>query len=106
MAFLQTLLHALGHVGRDQAPDLIHVLPGKRILPQSRLDNVIIEPEERLRRLLHAGIFAREAGDEDRVVAVWVELGVDGALREDGHLVRVESVGYAVGAVLEGEFGD
>ena len=106
MALFQALFHALGHVGRDEAPDLIDVLPSKSILPQSRLDDVVVEPEECLRRLLHTGVFTRETGDKDRIIAARVELGVDGALRENGHLVRVESVGDAVGAILEGEFCD
>ncbi len=106
VALPQALLHPQGHVGRDQAPDFIHVLPRKSILPQRRLDDVIVEPKERLRRLLHARILARESGHEERVVASGVELCVDGALREHGHLVRVEAVGDAAGAVFEGEFRD
>ena len=106
MALLQALFHAFGHVGRDEAPDLIQVLPSKIILPKSRLDNVVVEPEECLRRLLHTRVFARETSDKDRIIAARVELRVDGALRENGHLVRVESVGDAVGAILEGELCD
>ena len=106
MALFQALLHALGHVGRDKTPDLIDVLPSEIILPKSRLDNVVVEPEKCLRRLLHTRVFTRETSDKDRIIAAGVELGVDGALRENGHLVRVESVGDAVGAILEGELCD
>ena len=106
MALFQALLHAFGHVGRNKAPDLIHVLASKSILPERRLDNIVIEPKESLRRLLHTGVFARETSDKDGIVAAGVELGVDGALRENGHLVRVESVRDGVGAVLERELGD
>ena len=106
VALLQALLHAFGHVGRDEAPELLQVLPSEILLPKSRLDNVVVEPEESLRRLLHTGVFTRETGDKDRIIAARVELGVDGALRENGHLVLVESVGDAVGAVLECELCD
>ena len=106
MALLQALLNPLGYISRNEAPNLIHVLSSKGILPQRGLDNIIVEPEERLRRLLHAWILTREPSHEERVIAPRVELRVDSALRENGHLVRVEFVGDAVGAVLQGEFGD
>ena len=105
VALLQALLDPFGDIGRDEAPDFIHVLSGKGILSKRRLHDIVVEPEERLRGLLHAGILTREPSDEERVVAARVEFGVDGALREDGHLVRVELVGDAVGTVLEREFG-
>ena len=106
MALTQALLHPFGHVGRDEAPNFIHVLSSKSILAESGLHNIIVEAKESLRGLLDAGIFAREPSHEQRIVTARVELGVDGALRENGHLIRVESVGDTVGAVLEGEFCD
>ncbi len=106
MALAQALLHPQGHVGRDEAPDLIHVLSRKSILPQRRLHDIIVEPKERLRRLLHTRILAREPGHEERVLASRVELGVNSALREHSHLIRVQSVRDAASAVLEGEFRD
>ena len=105
MALHQALLHPFSHVCRDEAPNLIHVLSSKGVLPKSRLHNIVIEPKERLRGLLHARIFTRESSDKKRVLAAGIELRVDSALRKNGHLVRVEPVGNAVGAVLEREFG-
>ena len=103
MAFHQTLLHPFSHVSWDETPDLIHILSSKSILPKSRLYNIVVEPKERLRGLLHTRIFTRESSDEERVIAAGIELRMDSALRKNGHLVRIQSVGDAVGAVLECE---
>ena len=105
MALHQTLLHPFSHVSRDEAPDLIHILSSKSILPKSRLHNIVVEPKERLRGLLHARIFTRESSHKERVIATRIEFRMDSALRENGHLVRVKSVGDAVSAVLERELG-
>ena len=105
MAFHQACLHPFSHISRNEAPDLIHVLSSKSILPKSRLHNIIIEPKERLRSLLHPRIFTRKSSDKERVIAAGIEFRMDSALRENRHLVRVESVGDAVGTVLERELG-
>lgn len=69
------------------------------------MQNVVVEIVQSLRRLLDAWVLGGEAGDEDGVGAVWVPLGVDGALGEDGHLVLVEAVADQGGAVLEDVLG-
>ena len=51
-------------------------------------------------RLLGARVGAGEGGDEGGILAGRVELGVQGALREDGHLVLLEPVGNDAGVVL------
>ena len=105
MALHQAFFHPFSHVGWDEAPDLIHILSSKSILPESRLHNILVEPKERLCGLLHTRIFTRESSDKERVIAARIELRMDSTLRENGHLIRVESVGDAMGAVLEREFG-
>ena len=106
MALAQALLHPFGHVRRDEAPELFHVRSGKRILSKCGLHDIIIEPKECLGGLLYTGIFTRETCHKQRILTAWIELSVDGALRENSHLIRVEFVGDAVGAVLEGELCD
>ena len=103
MALLQALLHPFGYGRRDEAPELFQVRSSKGLLRNSSLHNIIIEPKECLRRLLRSRIIAPEPSHEDRLIAVGIELRMHGALRVDGHLVRVDSVGYAVCAVLENE---
>ena len=104
MALVQALFHPLSHVSRDETPNLINILSSKSILPESGLDNIIVQPKERLRRLLHPGILTREPGHKERVLTIRIELGVDGSLGKDGHLVRVEPVRHAPRSVFEREF--
>ena len=106
VALLQALLHPFGHGRWDEAPELIQVRSSKGLLRKSSLHNIIIEPKECLRRLLRAGIFTTEPSHEDRFIAAGIELRMHGALRVDGHLVRVDLIGYAVCAVLEDELRD
>lgn len=102
-ALLQALLHPLRHIRRNQPPKLLQIRPLKRILPQRRRHNIIIQPEESLRRLLHARVLAREPSNEKRIVASGVKLRVHCPLREYSHLIRTELVADCMRAVLERE---
>ena len=107
MALLQALLNTLSHIGRDDASKLLQLRSIEGVLPaERRFHNIIVQGEESLRGLLDTGVFAREARDEEGVVAAGVELRVQGTLREDCHLVCCEPVGDAICAVLEGELCD
>jgi hypothetical protein len=89
------------HVLWNHAPERVDILAIKgKIIRKHRLQQVVIQIEQALRALLHTGILGREARHEDGVLAVGVELGVDGALREDGHLVLGEFVADHGEAVL------
>lgn len=53
--------------------------------------------------MLHARVLDGETRDEDGWVAIWVELGVQCAEREDGHLHGFGGVGHGSCAVLKHE---
>ena len=95
---------------RQDGLELIEVLTGDADgTSQCRGDQVGLEQVEKgLRRLLDAGVFAVEGGDEDGLGAERVELGVHGALREGDHLELRQVVRHGLRAVLEykgdGEF--
>lgn len=90
---LQTRLHTqrdiLGHATAKQLN--IAALEGK-VVGEGRGEDIVVEVEQALGALLDARVLGGEARHEGRVRAVWIELGVDGALGEDGHLVLGELV--------------
>ena len=60
---------------------------------QGSIDNTRVESKEVLRNLAGTGVLGVERGNENRLVAVVVELEVDGALGEDGAFELVEVAG-------------
>jgi hypothetical protein len=74
---LQTRLHTVRHVGRDNGSERVNVLSIQPSAAAQRGgDDRLVEPEEGLRRLLHAWVFVAEARDEDGLLACWIEFGV------------------------------
>ncbi|GJC91475.1 pantothenate transporter liz1 [Colletotrichum higginsianum] len=106
-ALVQAGVDAEGDVGRDVLAEALEVgaVDGLHAA-EGGGDDVRAEVEEGLGDLLDAWVDVVEAGDEDGVLAVRVELLVDGALGEDGHLEGVHGVGDGVEAVLDDEVGD
>lgn len=106
-ALLEAGVDALCDVGRNVLAEALNVLAVKRSdAAQSGADHSRVEAEEGLGNLLNAGVRIIEASYKDGLVAVRVELLVNGALREDGHLVERESVGDRGEAVLDHKVGD
>lgn len=75
-AFLETLRHAVGNIGGEVIAEVFDRLAVERHHAQVRLHDVRTELEERLGGLLDTRVLAREARDEDRGLAVRVELGI------------------------------
>jgi hypothetical protein len=98
---LQARLNPHRHIRRnDRLKSIqIHAIY-HAIAPHRRLNNIILESEKCLYRLLHARVLIRERRHEDCRCAVGVELCVQGALWEDGHLELVHGVIHVLGAVL------
>ena len=101
---LQTTLNPQRHIRRHHGPPLVQLLPTQTA--QGRLHNIVLEPQQRLRRLLHAGVLTPEPGHEDGILAVRVELGVQRPLREHGDLVRLDRVDDVGRPVFELELRD
>lgn len=101
---LQASLHTQSNIGRDQLPELfdIFALKGEIVLCGC-LHDLLIKSEEGLCDLLNAWILARETGNKDGVFAIGVELGMQGALRGDGHLLRPKRVVNGSSFILKGE---
>ena len=103
-AALQAGIDAESNISRDVLAEAFNVLAVQAgDAAEGRADNSWVETEEGLSDLLDAGILVVEPGDEDSILTVWVELLVDSALREDGHLVERERVGDWRDPVLNDE---
>ena len=104
VALLQTALHAQGHVCGNQVAKFLDIFPFKgEIVPYRRPDDILLQPEKGLRFLLDARVLAGETGDESGGSAVRIELGVQRAEREYGHLHGLEGVWHRAGSVLQYE---
>ena len=102
--FLQAPLYPQSDVDRNQLPEFGNIFALEvEIIASGRFHDVLIESKVSLRRLLHTWVLAREASNEDGIVAVGVELGVQCTLREDRHLVRRKRVVDRSSPVLERE---
>ena len=93
-ALRQADIHALRNVGRNIAAELLNVLAINRLgEAQRRVHNVRVQAEEVLGDLGGSGVLAVERSNEDRGLALVVDLIVDAALREDGALELGEGAG-------------
>lgn len=92
LALLQALLDAERDASGDALADGLDVFAGDG-LAESGGEDVIREGKAVVGDLASAEVLAVEAGDEDHVLAVRVELGVDGALVERRHLELLDGVG-------------
>jgi len=89
VTLIQALLHSFGHIRWNNAPELIQVCPINGVLlAKSSVLNIIVQPKESLRDLLHARILTSKPGNEECIITARVELGMHSPLRKDGHLVR------------------
>lgn len=106
-ALVQAGVDAKSNVGRDVLTEALKVstVNGLHAAKSSR-DDIRAEVEEGLGNLLDARVDVVEAGDEDGILAVGVELLVDRALGKDGHLVRLHGVGDGAEAVLDDKISD
>lgn len=102
----QTCLHPLRHIRRNRSPELLQVLPRKRLSPNRRPDDIVLEAKEALRRLQDTRVLTRETRHKDGWCAVRVELRVQRPLREERHLVLAQVIDDRLGAVLANELGN
>lgn len=101
---LQAPFYTQSYVGRDQFPEFGNILALEvEIIASGRFHDVLVEPKISLRRLLNTWVLAREASNEDGIVAIGVEFGVQCTLREDCHLVSRKRVVDRSSPVLERE---
>lgn len=104
IALAQTSLDAERDVLGDRVAEAGHVLALEREpVAHGGAHDGGVQAEEGLGRGLDAGVLVGERGHERRVAAVRVEFGVQGALREEGHLQRDEGVGDGTGAAFQHE---
>lgn len=105
-ALVQASVNAESNVGRNHLAEALNVLSVDGLdSTKSSLNNVPVQAEEVLSNLVHTGVDIVEASDEDGILAVGVELLVDGSLREDGHLPGIHGVLDGSGTVLNNKVG-
>lgn len=113
VALLQARIDTKGDAGRNSSADHLDIL-AVDALAKGSSDEIVAKGKGLVGDLAGAKVLRGEAGDEDGVGAVRVELAVDGALVEGGHHVGAElgaddAAGLAVGredAVLGRHLGD
>jgi hypothetical protein len=106
-ALLEAAVDALGDILGDVLAEALNVLAVERgDTAKGRANHGRVEVEESLSDLLNAGVDIVKAGDEDGIFAVRVEFSMNSPLREDGHLVKRESVGDWRKTVLDDEVSD
>lgn len=88
---LQALLNTVGNAGRDSSPDTIDISTINALTKGSAHD-VIAESKGLVGDLARAEVLAVEGSNEHGVGAIGIELGVDAALVEGGHLIGIERV--------------
>lgn len=90
----ETLVHGLSQVSRNLAAELLNVgcVNGLGVAKRS-IDNFSVESEEVLGNLAGTGVLRVQGSDEGSIVAVVVELEVDGALGKNGAVELVEVAG-------------
>jgi len=87
-------IHVLSKVGRDSLPELLNVLSIDGVgETKGGVNDVGIQSEEALRNLVGTGVFGVQSSDEGSLLAVVVELEMDGALRKDSAFELVEGTG-------------
>lgn len=88
----QANIDILSKVGRDSLPELFNVLAIDGIgETKGCVNDVGIESEEILCDLAGTGVFGVQSSNKCSLVAIVVELEVNGALREDGAFKFVQS---------------
>lgn len=106
-ALLEAAVNALGDVLGDVLAERLEVLAVERgDAAEGRANHSGVEVEEGLSDLLDTRVHVVKSSDENGILAVRIELLVDSALREDGHLVERESVGDRLKPVLDDEVGN
>lgn len=99
-AGLQALLNLIQRSLRDSMSDLINILASNDS-PKSRRDEVVRHGKEPSSNETSTGIVRGERGDGERRLAMSVQLCVESAHGEDGHVACAELVADdALGAVL------
>lgn len=91
VALLETLLDTVCDRRRDRSLEIINISTVD-CLSEGSCDHVRAELERLVEDLSGTEILGVEGSDEDSVLAVRVELRVDGALVEGGHLEGVDGV--------------
>lgn len=105
-ALVQASINAESNVGRNHVAEALNVLSVNGLdSTKSSRNNVPVQAEEVLGNLVHTGVDIVEAGDEDSILAVGVELLVNGSLGEDGHLPGIHGVLNGSGTVLNDKVG-
>ena len=93
VALLQTALHAQGHICGNQVTELLDIFSFEgEAVPDRRSDDILLQSKKGLRLLLHTRVLAGKTGHEGCGSAVRIELGVQRAEREHGHLHGLEGV--------------
>jgi hypothetical protein len=106
-ALVKTSINAKSNVGWDMLPERLNILAINGLhATQGSSEDISIEGEEVLGDLIDTRVYIIESSDKHSILAIRVELLMDGALGENRHLECVHGVGDWLGAILDDKVGD